>query len=204
MLERHAREQHGYDQGTVTCSYCGRQVRERALNDHCKSRKCRSTRDAMKSSSNAKTKMANANTNDAEFPVGYSIPSLHDAMLACLELHAMVVDVYHAASSLMPPTGYPRTSSAVFTSHEHVLQEVVQKLWQIRGIAFRLMYRGLKGVGDSDQVGDYKQDTNIILICMLSAADDIIFGGKSAHTSYLESHRPTFRDGIKRSVILRL
>lgn len=63
VLERHEREQHGDHPRTVTCSYCGRQVRERALNDHFKSRKCRVAGVVAKSKSKAQIPKTDAQSD---------------------------------------------------------------------------------------------------------------------------------------------
>lgn len=77
---------------------------------------------------------------------------------------------------------------------KRIPQELILKFWQLRGLAIHLTHRSLDRMSSLARGEDYERDRNITMVALLATADDFIFGGKSAHTCYLESHRPIFRN----------
>ena len=179
IVERHEREQHGEDIGTVECVYCGQDIRQRAIKDHFRSRKCREARASPKELERD-SPSCRAQSGTSVFQ-GLGVEAAMDSILVCsyfLVNAALLRIALNAKLEISQDDALPLNTT-------HVPRQIHVELWELRGLAIRLTRKRLANI--------YAHDSAIAEVFSLALADLDIFGEQSeyceAHIKHLESNK---------------
>lgn len=201
-LKRHKHEQHGEGRSMTICIHCKRQVRLRSLNDHLKSRKCRSARTSLESEVTEKESLITVNERHFELSGRTGLNSSHDPLLACANFCVITWLIYDTLSYESDDWRHPLISIETSILKGLIAPDKVVQLWRMRGAAINSTRLQLSDLEDAEQMDGSQHDHLMMTIALLSAAEDCIFDKRSEHTSYLHAHHKAFRD--QRQALCRL
>lgn len=194
ILTRHQREQHVQDQRTIVCTYCSRQIRERSLDEHFKSRRCRSARASLKLDERSLGPHIDTSKTYSELSGVYVLPSLCDPLLACAHYCVTTRNALDAIGYIGEDSSARERGESNSTSVSRVFPTIFTRLLELRGIAIHLTRRKLKYSCKPHPMEDSEHDRTMITIALLAEADDYIFNQYSLHSCYLHSHHRTFKN----------
>ena len=165
-LLRHCREKHDDAAETVECMYCGKQVRQRYLNEHWKGRKC-----------------MNAQVPKTEIAKGLSATSLMDPLVVATSLYILTTEASLHSKFSIEDNGF-------VYDVENVPRQHIDEIWSLRDL---VLYQTRKNVSKACSTGTRITLDVVLHVQLLTLAfvDTALFGlgsnESSAHSNFLSS-----------------
>lgn len=187
VLERHEREQHGAlagESGTTECVYCNQHVRDRAMKEHFRSRKCVEAQQADGRSVDQDPTHFQGASSLRNFIVDHHIrlEGAIDAMRVCCRFWFMTMEISFLQDETKPVDSRKPLLDRIAHSEHRI------SLLDMREHALRLTNRNLKH--RRPEFGSI-DDPLLKAVSLLQDADAMTFGERSsiakAHAWYLEA-----------------